>query len=349
MVEKVTIMGMGHQGLAMAAHLGNHAVECFLWNRSEGHIREIQKNKEVVCKGIIEKRVKIHKVSTNLEDVLQKTIMVTTPSSAHGDLARMLAPYMDESYTIILNPGRTFGVLEFMYTLKQAGCVRVPRVAETQTIVYTCRREADNVVRIYALKEGIPIATLKREDLPIVMEAMPRCIRNYFLPVDDYLITSFGNVGMLLHCAPVIMNVGWIENKKMKFEYYYDGISESVAGVIEKIDKERIAVAKGMGVDVESLIGWLSRTYQTKGNNLFEHLQSNSYYRGIDAPKSIHHRYLEEDVPNGLVAIESAGRLLGISTPVISSIISMANLLMDCDYRKKGRDYSILRNVEDYT
>ncbi len=76
---------------------------------------------------------------------------------------------------------------------------------------------------------------------------------------------------------------------------------------------------------------------------MFENLQNNIYYRGIDAPQSIHHRYIEEDVPNGLVPLESLGVYLDIPTPVTSTIISVANIVMNCDYRKIGRNFLSLK------
>ncbi len=66
------------------------------------------------------------------------------------------------------------------------------------------------------------------------------------------MVTSLGNIGMVLHCVPVLMNIGWIESEKTKFEYYYDGISKSIADVLEKIDSERIVIAKAMGINIES-------------------------------------------------------------------------------------------------
>lgn len=347
MSEEITILGAGHQGVAMAAHLGAHGVRCNLWNRSADHIRNILNTKQIICSGILEGAFSVNRVSAQIEEVLTKVIMVTTPSSAHKDLAKLLAPYMDETYTIILNPGRTFGILEFLCELKKEGCISLPCVAETQTILYTCRREPDNSVRLYALKKDIPISTVRRCGRKRAIEAIPQCIRNHFVPVDSYMKTSMGNVGMVLHCAPVLMNIGWIENKEVQFEYYYDGISPSIANVLEKLDAERLRVAEALGHPVESLVEWLQKTYQTRGADLYEHLQSNSCYRGIDAPKSIHHRYIEEDIPNGLVPLEDVGRLLGIDTPTASAIISFANMVMDCDYRETGRHYSVLREIEE--
>lgn len=346
MAEKITIMGAGHQGLTMAAHLSSNGVNCYIWNRTKSHITEVMKSKKIVCKGIINKEVPVCEISDDITKVLQKNIMVATPSSAHRDIAHLLAPYVDDTYTIILNPGRTFGILDFIHALEEAGCESIPCIAETQTIVYTCRRDELNGVRLYALKKGVPIAALNYSDMPRVMASIPSCLRDYFLTVESYIETSLGNVGMILHCAPVLMNIGWIENKKVQFEYYYDGITPTIADLLERLDQERISISSAMGHKVETVVEWLQRTYGTNGSNLYENLQNNSYYRGIDAPASVHHRYLEEDIPNGLVALESIGEVLGIKTPITSTIISFANITMNCDYRQNGRRYVLLEKIE---
>lgn len=344
MKEKVLVMGAGHQGLAMAAHLSAHLVDCYVWNRSESNISDIANKGSIVCTGILNGEVKIKKISTDIESVLQKIIMITTPSTGHKDIAKVLARYVDSTYTIILNPGRTFGVLEFISELKDNGCTSLPLVAETQTILYTCRRDEANGVRIFALKDKVKISTWDSSNVNKVIECIPQCIRSYFVPAQSYIETSMGNVGMILHCAPVLMNIGWIENRRVDFEYYYEGISESISSVLEKLDRERIIVAERMGYKIESISEWLMYTYHVYGKNLYEQLQNNVYYRGIDAPLSIHHRYIEEDVPNGLVALESAALYYNISTPVTSTLIDFANIVMGVDYRKCGRNYAALLN-----
>ena len=45
MAEEITILGAGHQGLAMAAHLSANGISCNLWNRSENHICDIKESK----------------------------------------------------------------------------------------------------------------------------------------------------------------------------------------------------------------------------------------------------------------------------------------------------------------
>ncbi len=338
MKNEVTILGGGHQGLSMAAHLSLQGENCCLWNRTEEHIQKIRSTGKIYCQGIVCGTANIHYVSTDIKSCLRKLILVTTPSSAHADIARLIAPYVDETNIIVLNPGRTFGILEFENTLRESGCTSLPLVAETQTIVYTCRKLSEDTVSIYAFKQGIPLSTRKSEYAQRVIQALPESIRHDFVPARSYIETSLGNVGMVLHCMPVLMNVGWIENTKVDFKYYYEGISRTIARFLEKIDQERLAVADAMGYPVEPLTVWLKRTYQTSGKDLFECLQNNQYYKDIDAPLSVHHRYIEEDIPNGLVPLEAMGKLYGVPTPNASLVIDLANAVMEKDYRETGRN-----------
>ena len=223
----------------------------------------------------------------------------------------------------------------------ECGVKELPHIAETQTIVYTCRRSAKNRTTIFALKEDVAIATLKDSSIEYIMERMPDCIRHHFNPVNSIAYTSLGNVGMVLHCAPVLMNAGWIETPKVDFKYYYDGISESIAALLEKIDNERILVSKKLGYKIETTANWMKRVYGVEGKNLFECIRNNEKYKEIDAPPTIYCRYILEDVPNGLVPIEYVASQLGLETPNITMIINLACSLLNIDFRENGRRFTL--------
>lgn len=324
----------------MAAHLTLNGDEVRLWNRSQKNIQEVLDTGVIHCSGIVNGDAKISKVSTNMADVVADFVMVTTPSSAHKDIARELAPFVHPEMIIVLNPGRTFGAIEFAEELKKNGVKHLPHIAETQTIVYTCRKTGPNSTSILALKNDVEIAAIHGSDINFIMERMPECLKPYFKVVDSVGQTSLSNIGMVLHCAPVLMNVGWIETPKVDFKYYYDGISYSVAHFLEKIDAERQAVAEAGGVPVESLKEWLERTYLVSGDDLFACIRNNEAYKEIDAPPTINTRYIFEDVPNGLVPVEAMGQELGVPTPNITTIINLACAVMDVNYRETGRRFT---------
>ncbi len=338
--QTVFVCGAGHQGFSMAAHLSLNGVPVNLWNRTQKNIQEILDTNTIHCSGIVNGDAKIKKASTSVADVFTDFVMVTTPSSAHKDVAKQLAPFVSPDTVVILNPGRTFGAIEFAEELKKQGVARLPHIAETQTIVYTCRKSGPDSTVILALKNDVEIAAIRGSDMDYIMDRLPDCLKPYFKAVDSVGRTSLSNVGMVLHCAPVLMNIGWIETPKVDFKYYYDGISPSVAHLLEKIDAERQAVAEAGGFPVESLKRWLERTYSVRGDNLFECIRNNEAYKEIDAPPTVQTRYIFEDVPNGLVPVEAMGREYGVPTPVITTIIDLACAVMDADYRESGRRFS---------
>lgn len=338
--ETVFVCGAGHQGYSMAAHLALHGVKVNLWNRTQSHIQEVIDSKKIHCSGVTNGTAVLAKASSDIADVIADFVMVTTPSSAHKDIARMLAPYVHRDMIVVLNPGRTFGAIEFAEELKKHGAAELPHIAETQTIVYTCRKSGPSSTTIFALKDEVEIAAIRGSDIDYIMSRMPDCLRPYYMVVPSVGWTSLSNIGMILHCAPVLMNIGWIESDKVDFKYYYDGISRSIARFLEKLDAERCAVASAEGFHVESLKTWLGRTYHSYGRDLYESIQNNAAYKEIDAPPTINTRYIFEDVPNGLVPVEAMGREFGVPTPNISTIIDLACSVMDADYRSTGRVFN---------
>jgi len=144
-------------------------------------------------------------------------------------------------------------------------------------------------------------------------------------------------VGMILHCAPLLLNAGWTESSIHDFNYYYDAITPTIGKFIENIDAERVNVSEALGHKVESTKEWLIRTYHVMGSNLYECIQNNDAYKTISAPKTLNHRYIYEDIPCGLVPLESVGLRLGLKMEYTSLIIDLASKMLNCNFREIGR------------
>jgi opine dehydrogenase len=159
---------------------------------------------------------------------------------------------------------------------------------------------------------------------------------------ENVLETSLGNVNAMLHPAPMILNAGLIESQCGGFLHYHDLISESIGNLIERMDEERVSIASKFSLDSAKLIEWLTEVYDAKGNTLCECLKSIDAYDDVTCAANLNHRYIHEDIPTGLVPISDIGRLVGVNTPVIDSIISIANQVCQQDFRSIGRSVESL-------
>lgn len=345
----VTVLGAGNSGLAMAAHLSLYGNKVRLWNRSKENIAKIMETGTIYCEGVICGNGKINLVTSDIALALEGTdlVLVATPANSHRDLAKLVAENLKESVLIVLNPGRTFGAIEFKKVFSAYNTRSEPLVAETQTTIYTCRKTGEDSIHVIALKDSVLLSALDASLNESIIQMLPECIRRYFVPAKSLVETSIGNVGMILHCAPLLLNAGWTENKDNIYKYYYDGITPTIAQFLEEIDRERITVSEKLGLRVESTQDWLKRTYGVKGRNLYECIQNNDAYKHIEAPSSLQHRYIYEDIPFGLVPLESIGHTLGLSMSNTTLIIDLACRLLGVDFRREGRTLDYLSENSD--
>lgn len=341
---KISILGTGNSGLTMAAHLSLAGHNVSLWGRSSERIQQLnEKSNQINISGVLNGIAIPTMITTNLAESIHgsELILVTTPASAHSAIATALAPNLVEDQTIILNPGRTGGVLDFVKSLKTN--LRLV-VGEAQTIVYTCRQLNSNSVEVFSFKNGVLLACYNTTSqvLSRCSPVLPPELSSLFLTAENMITTSLGNVGMILHCAPTILNTGWIESRTTRFLHYYEGISPSIANLLECLDQERLMIAAALGTEIESTMSWLKRSYGVGGKNLYECILDNKAYSTIDAPTTLQHRYLTEDVPFGLVPLEALGKSLNIPTPLTSLVIDLTNKLLNVDFRLTGRTFETL-------
>src|SRR5512138_2500822 len=95
-LENYTVIGAGHGGKAMAAHLSLLGCNVPLYNRTFEHVEAISKRGglDLECaEGGPHGFATIDRVTSDMAVALEKAqvVMVVVPSSAHGELARKMA------------------------------------------------------------------------------------------------------------------------------------------------------------------------------------------------------------------------------------------------------------------
>lgn len=342
-MPKFAVLGAGHGGTAMAGHLSLMGFDVSIYNRGEGRLKAIQSagGLEILSDGLSSVPsgfARLDVATTNAGEAIggRDILMVVVPATAHRFVAEQIAPHLVDGQIIVLNPGRTGGALETLKVVRDCGCTADIIVAEAQTFIYASRSINPAQTRIFRVKNSIPVAALPAHRTPEVVNAL-RTAFPQFVPGDNVMKTSLDNIGAIFHPAVTVLNAARIESTNGEFDYYTEGITPAVSLILEAMDKERIAVAEALGFRAMSAREWLYIAYDAAGRTLYEAMRANRGYDGIKAPKTVHHRYISEDVPMSLVPISSLGELVGVPTPTIDAIILLASALHQVDYRSVGR------------
>lgn len=333
----VAVLGAGNGGQAMATHLASTWKKVRLYDRDVAKTIRLDDKQEFELTGALKLKGKVQFVSSSLERCVKNAelIMITTTATAHRDLAKQLAPILEDGQIIVLNPGRTCGALEFRNTLEENGLKARVYVAEAQTLLYACRLIEDGKVNIIGVKDRVFVSAFPASDTEKVISKL-REFHHAFIPAANVLQTSFENVGAMFHPTIVLFNEGAIE-RGHKF-YFYRDMTDGLARMIEEADKERLAVAKAYGCNPISVFNWISYAYNgVEGKTLCERLHNNPAYYEILAPTSIECRQITEDIPTGIIPLAELGKAAGVPTPLFDSLINMCSVLLNRDFRSEGR------------
>ena len=86
--------------------------------------------------------------------------------------------------------------------------------------------------RIFRIKEAVPLAALPatctQEVLAAISDAYPQ-----FIDGVNVLHTGMNNMGAIFHPALTLLNMGWIEATHGDYQFYIDGVTPSVAAMLE--------------------------------------------------------------------------------------------------------------------
>ena len=199
--ENYVVIGAGHGGKAMAAHLAIMGFRVVLYNRTFDHVAVLK------ARGGIELESSeggphgfgtLAEVTSDLNEALQdaQMIMVVVPSSAHADVAKKIAPYLKDGQIIVLHPGRTCGALEFTKVLHDCECSADVTVAEAETFIYASRSDGPAQARIFRIKEAVPMAALPATRTQVVLDAIHPAYPQ-FIDGTNVLHTGLNNMGAM--------------------------------------------------------------------------------------------------------------------------------------------------------
>jgi opine dehydrogenase len=342
-IRKIAVLGAGNGGCAAAADLTLRGYEVRLFSRSESTIAKLAKRGEIeLIEGGEKKSAAPFFMSPHLPPVVQGVdlIIVAAPAVAHEYLAQNLANHLADGQRILLNPGHTGGSLHFLNLLRMLGCRADIQLCETVTLTYICRMPEPGKVEVYGRTTNLRCAAFPGKHTAALVTDIQAVFPNV-VAAENVLETGFSNINAIMHPAGMLGNAGWIEKTGGDFLWYREGVTPAIGAWIDAVDGERLAIVRSLGlkplrfVDIFHQAG-LTTTEARDSGSAYQAIHDSEPNMTIKSPPSLDHRYIREDIGYGLVPMAEIGRMLGVKTPVMDALITLASTALGVDFRRTG-------------
>jgi len=341
-LKTIAVLGSGHGGLAAAVDLTARGFNVRLHARREDRVAQLRKANGITGRGIQTGNYRIEKITNDIAEAISEVdlIMLVVPSIAHEYYARGLAPLLDGTTPIFLNPGHTGGGLHFTNELRLHGYDGPIRTCETVTLTYISRLESDAEVSIYSYTTNLGFSAFpgkyKNDLFDQIKVLYPEIIR-----ASSVLETGLSNINAIFHPPGMILNMGWIQRTGGDFYFYKEGITDGVGRATKAIDDERLLIAEALEIPARPFLdiffdAGLTTDVARVSGSISEACERSEPNALLRSPSSLDHRYVHEDVGFGLVPFAALGQLGNVKTPTIDAFIQMANVATGNDYGRDG-------------
>lgn len=280
--------------------------------------------------GVLEVRLSVACVRSAQElATTTDVILIAVPVNGHKKVMDELLPHLHSGQTVIVS---SMGSLSSLYLFEAALSRGLDlRVASFGTTVMTARRKDATQVNVMTKRAIVPVSCLPLGRLPKAIYICKTLFGDVFTPEENLLVTALANSNPISHVPLALLNWTRIERRENWPQYHY--MTPHVARVIEKLDAERIAIAKAFGISVASISEHLSRSFNISEPSLADIAAELHKRRGGPAgPTDVETRYLSEDVPFGLVFLRALADIAGVSVPVTTALIAMSSFVVGEDF-----------------
>ena len=250
--KRVTVLGGGNTAFSMAANLALAGHQVLLWEHPAfAHTLDPIRDSLTIHLEATGRTgaARLAGVTTDPAEALawSETLVCSVPSYAHQPFIEQLAPHLRPGHIVALLPGN-LGTLAFARALREAGTDAVI-LAEADTAPYVCRKTAPDRAVIWGTVTGLGIgvfpASQTDEAMPVLASLFPGSAS-----YPSVLAAGLSALNPIVHPPGVLLNAGRIERSRGEFWFYEEGVTPSVVAAIEALDAERLALGRGLGLNL---------------------------------------------------------------------------------------------------
>ena len=337
--RKVTIMGGGNTAFSVAARLSHIGNEICILEHPEfaESVDQISRTGHITLEGVMENGpAAVSLVTLDPSEALafSDLLLLIVPAYAHRPFAEFTGSYLTSDHTVVVMPG-TLGSLEFSALAAEFGVSDIT-VAEVDTAPYVCRKTSEGSAIIWGEVSSLGLGVFPSARTSNVVSDLKPLFPG-ISPYEDALQCGLSSMNPVVHPAGVLMNAGRVEYSRGEFYFYEEGVSESVAKVIEAVDEERMTVGRELGYELTPV----GKAFHEAGfgpqGTLWEAINGSHMLTRLKAPGTLESRWLTEDIPYGIAAWSKLGTQYGVQTPVIDAFVGIGSIVMGIDAWSEGR------------
>lgn len=337
------IVGGGNGGQAIAGHLSILGEKVRLFDVVPATVDAINAKGGIQLHHAVEGFGELEFATTSMEKVMDgaDNVMIVLPSLYHEDIAKKMVPYLKDGMTVFLHPESSCGAISFRKVMDDMGCKADIVLGAAGTLLYSVRIKEPGDIYIFGQKSEVPMAALPASDNDKLAAAI-RPALPWFVLVENTLKTSLGNINAMMHPAPMLLNTSRIEaDPFIPFQYYWEGMTPSIGKYVEAMDRERIAVANALGLELRTIRDDYVAMYKCGDSDtpLYQLCKNNPGYNGIMTSNTLSTRYVLEDIPFSLEPIQALAQVAGVPTPKIDAIVTIARTIL-------GEQMQVGRNAQ---
>jgi opine dehydrogenase len=335
---KIAILGGGNSGFSVGAFFADKGHKVSIYKRSLGSNEAIYDYK-VKVKGIISFESVIDILTNNMELAMEgaEIVFTTIPGYCQKLFFEEYINHLNTNIYTVLMPDN-YGSFYLDNIFKANGIMDYKKILSLNSALFASRKKNEFFVDIKGIKKEILVSSIyeetTKEGLDILNNIYP-----VFMSGDNIFEICMSNMNPIVHTATTLMNAGWIEKTSGNFDFYGDGITPAVARVIERVDTERVELGRGVGLELHSLLLNMQRVYDSKGDNIYSALSGSNIHSKDLAPCSLQTRYIEEDIPYGLIPLSKLGKILKIKTEAIDTLISLGTIASGKNFEEESIKY----------
>jgi opine dehydrogenase len=320
---QLAVLGGGSAAYAAAAELALAGHSVRLWRRSERDLARVRSDGIT----IVEERPVVARLAAATADIAAAVaetdvVIVAVPATAHEELARSLAPHLDERQLLLLMPGY-FGSYVVARELARTGGRLPLAVAETATVPRIATRSGPAAVTLGPRAARVPTGVFPATRTAAALKTLGGLYRS-LEPTVDALSAALANAGPIVH-PPMALLAAGAEATPLATLASMPAVRRLAAA----LDAERVATRSGWGYSPP-------------------HYEDVSYYDDADGPAALaaaagagpiglDHRYVAEDVVLGLSLLESAARTAGVESPATTGLLLVFSVLTGRVLSGRGR------------